>query len=365
MNSASLGAIRADVSEQVRRELDGASWIANLPGDGEPFAEMLAPALSLMESGKRTRAALLAAAYLATGAADLTPATTAGAALELYQASALVHDDLIDHSPTRRGRPAAHLALAVAHQSQRRPGDPHEFGSAGAILLGDLLLSLSMEVCARACEQASLTLGHPTGDALLEFTRMTSEVAFGQFLDVRAEHMPPRSDAITGALSVITHKSARYSVVCPLAIGSHLGGGSPELRSALEAIGKPLGEAFQLRDDDLGIFGDAGVTGKPQCGDIAEGKRTVLLALTLESASDRDASWLVSRLGGELGPDDPGRIQDIVEASGARRRHEQFIAERENSALAAWHDLSSSHLAAQPGLDLLAELLAELSARQH
>jgi polyprenyl synthetase len=165
---------------------------------------------------------------------------------------------------------------------------------------------------------------------------MTGEVAFGQYLDVRAGRVPDQDDPVRAAMNVIVHKSARYSVVYPLTIGARLGGADAALVRLLAGIGRPLGIAYQLRDDDLGVFGDAEVTGKPLCGDVAEGKRTVLLALTGRCASPADADWLRSRLGGAVTEEDAERIRDIVASSGARSRHEALIAVHQDEARSAW-----------------------------
>ena len=359
MASPTLASIRADVSSAAYGYLRRCSWMADLPGDAPLLEEFAAPALALMESGKRTRAALLAAAYLSAGAGDIAPAIHAGAAVELYQASALVHDDVIDHAQIRRGVPTGHVAFAQAHRKAGWLGDEADFGAAGAILLGDLLLSLSTEACVRACGLA------PGGGrrALADFARMTGEVAFGQYLDVRAGRVPEQDDPVRAAMNVIVHKSARYSVVYPLTIGARLGGADAALVRLLAGIGRPLGIAYQLRDDDLGIFGDAEVTGKPLCGDVAEGKRTVLLALTGRCASPADADWLRSRLGGAVTEEDAERIRDIVASSGARSRHEALIAVHQDEARSAWERLAGSGRASSEGIDLLGQLLGELASR--
>lgn len=359
MASPTLASIRADVSSAAYGYLRRCSWMADLPGDAPLLEEFAAPALALMESGKRTRAALLAAAYLSAGAGDIAPAIHAGAAVELYQASALVHDDVIDHAQIRRGVPTGHVAFAQAHRKAGWLGDEADFGAAGAILLGDLLLSLSTEACVRACGLA------PGGGrrALADFARMTGEVAFGQYLDVRAGRIPDQDDPVRAAMNVIVHKSARYSVVYPLTIGARLGGADAALVRLLAGIGRPLGIAYQLRDDDLGVFGDAEVTGKPLCGDVAEGKRTVLLALTGRCASPADADWLRSRLGGAVTEEDAERIRDIVASSGARSRHEALIAVHQDEARSAWERLAGSGRASSEGIDLLGQLLGELASR--
>ncbi len=338
--------------------MDSIAWLIRSAQEDAVAAELLETARALLCGGKRTRASLLWAGYRCATGGGAEPAVRAGAALELYQASALVHDDVIDDSPTRRGVPAAHTAFRARHRSQGWLGSDAEFGTAGAIVLGDLILSqASVEF-----HGASHLVEEGAGSrALGQFLKMTVEVAFGQYLDIRAEHQPlaVTDEAIDSALGVLRHKSASYSVEFPLAIGALLGGGSPELAAQLRRIGRPLGEAFQMRDDDLGIFGDPELTGKPACGDIAEGKRTVLLALTRELATDTDRQWLDSMLGGEVAGKDVARLRQVVSGSGARARHEQMIAERE---IESRHKLSELQARGE-GIELLGTLIRELEGR--
>lgn len=357
---SALEELREDVSARARAYLDRARELIDFPGDAESLGEFLDPARRLLSGGKRTRAALLAAGYACATAEDREPAISAGAAIELYQTSALIHDDILDAASTRRSQPSAHVALARLHLSSGWSGDRAHFGASSAILLGDFLLSLSTEAFADACAQ----VGSRTSRAALRaFARMTTEVAFGQYLDIRAENAPPAADAVGAALSVVAHKSARYSVVFPLRIGALLAGASGDVLDLLERVGGPLGEAFQLRDDDLGVFGNEEATGKPVCGDIAQGKRTVLLALMLERLDDADRRRLVGLLGRRIEPDDARWIQEAGIASGARSAHEDMIRRRESAALAALDALRDSGLALAGGLAMAKSLVFELIGR--
>lgn len=327
--------------------------------------ELLAPGRALLTGGKRLRARLCGAGWLAAGEAATEPAeephealVLAGSALELFQATALIHDDVIDESLTRRGAPAAHQRFAGLHRSGDFRGDATAFGHAGAILLGDLLLAAATAEMRSAASAA----GAPAGEAAHRiFDAMMIEVAFGQYLDVRAQDLPwehaAGTEAVERALQVVRHKSARYSVEHPLALGAALAGGSPELITALRAIGLPLGEAFQLRDDELGVFGDPEVTGKPAGDDLREGKRTVLLALTLQRANDDERKMLQERVGAtDLGGCDVELIRDLMHRSGAVAEHERLIAAQQAQGLQA---LQRAQLpaAAENNLIALAEAL--------
>lgn len=295
---------------------------------------LVAIAFKTLDGGKRLRGLLcLVGASLASGEDLSTPSTDLpdrlAAALELYQASALSHDDLIDHSPTRRGNPTPHVALAEAHRAQGWQGSAQDYGRAGAVLLGDLLLSAADHTVARLAQAMPQGRG---ARVLQRFTLMHAEVALGQYLDVRAEQVPLDTDddhavPLAPALEVVRRKSARYSVVHPLALGILAAGGEDALVEAVSAAAEPWGTAFQLRDDDLGVFGETSVTGKPTGGDLREGKRTPLLALTWQSATPAERLTLAEGLGEAAAPDPQMEAMvEIVERRG-RGAHEQLIDE--------------------------------------
>ena len=226
----------------------------------------------------------------------------------------------MDASDTRRGRPATHRDFEAEHRAAGWRGDPEQYGAAAAILLGDLLLSWSDELLRRC--------GLPftqVAPALEVFDRCRSEVIAGQFLDVSVQARG-RADVDT-AMTVLRYKSAKYSIERPLHIGAALAGAPATTMAALSEFGLPLGEAFQLRDDLLGVFGDPATTGKPAGDDLVEGKRTVLVALALDAASPADAALLDRSLGTDLSPDDVAELRRIIDASGAPAQVEAVIDE--------------------------------------
>lgn len=311
-------------------------------GDISPAVdEFFAPAFELTSGGKRMRARLMATGVaVAQGSSDLDDAVVElGAALELFQAAALVHDDIIDDSDSRRGKPATHVAFA-----QRAPREslekPEILGKNSAILLGDLLIVLADQAATRAFAGLA-TAARQRCVAL--WSEMTSEVAIGQYLDVLNSTLPiahtSASESLAAALRVVRHKSARYSVEHPLTLGVALGGGDEPLIAALARVGLPLGEAFQLRDDDLGVFGDPAETGKPAGDDLREGKRTPLLALTRQVANESELETLETHLGNrQLEADLISELREIIERSGARAEHEKLIQEKLDESLAALAD---------------------------
>jgi geranylgeranyl diphosphate synthase, type I len=286
---------------------------------GDDAERLLAEARGVVAGGKRFRAAFGWWGHHAVSApADEKALLRACAALELLHASALVHDDLMDASDTRRGRPATHRGFATAHGSAGWRGDPEQYGAAAAILLGDLLLAWSDELLRRC----GLPLDQ-VAPALAVFDRCRSEVIAGQFLDVSVQARG-RADVET-AMTVLRYKSAKYSIERPLHVGAALAGAGPETLARLSAFGLPLGEAFQLRDDLLGVFGDPATTGKPAGDDQVEGKRTVLVALALDGAAAPDAARLDAALGTPLSPADVADLRRIIVDSGAQAQVEAVI----------------------------------------
>lgn len=314
-------------------------------------------------SGKRFRGLLAhVGASLAGGyAVEEAPVADLAAALELYQASALAHDDLIDHALTRRGAPTPHVRLTGIHRDHGWIGSSTNFGAAGAVLVGDMLFSAAEYAMGRQCA----ALDALTATRLLDrYTMMHAEVALGQYLDVRAEHLPldaddPDSLRADDAMKVIVHKSAHYSIVYPALLGAIAAGGEDELLASLSEVLTPWGIAFQLRDDDLGVFGDPGTTGKPAGDDLREGKRTVLLALTWKRA-DEDERTLLARvlMGASVGGPDIADATDVIDQRG-RAAHEGLIDSLVNEGTAAMehHPFTEEHR------ELLGELAAIITAR--
>ena len=311
----------------------------------------------LLRGGKRLRPAFCYWGWRGAGAPDGEAIVTAAAALELFQAAALLHDDVMDGSDTRRGRPAAHRRMANLHRGNGWTGDGEQFGESAAILAGDLCLSWSDEMLSRS--------GLPV-DALGRgrevFDLMRTQLMGGQFLDV-LEQVLTEADGggtVERARRVIHFKSAKYSIEHPLLIGGALAGAPPELMASYSACGLPLGEAFQLRDDVLGVFGDPAETGKPAGDDLREGKRTVLVALALEAASPSESAAVRQRLGDpRLDFGGVQALRQILVATGALEQVEQMIADlvAESQAALARSDV------AEPARGALAALVHAATAR--
>jgi geranylgeranyl diphosphate synthase type I len=289
---------------------------------------------ALAAGGKRLRPSFAywgwrGAAGNGEGREDDAAVLRAVAALEFVHASALVHDDVMDGARTRRGRPATHVGFASRHVGDGLTGDDAQFGTGAAILVGDLALVWSDELLRTSgISTAALMRARTVWDT------MRTEVTAGQYLDLlRAAGGLPGPD---GALTVARYKSAGYTVQRPLQLGAAIAGAGADVVEACTAIGLPLGEAFQLRDDVLGVFGDPSVTGKSADDDLREGKQTLLISLAEERADDAGRRLLASLLGNQDA--DPGEfdaLRALLESTGARARVEERIAEQTARARAA------------------------------
>lgn len=308
----------------------------------EPLAEELRG--FVQRGGKRLRPVLLLLGHELAGG-DPEDVVGAGVAVELLHTCALLHDDVIDDAPTRRGHPTTHVTFARRHAAQDGAGTPERYGEAMAILLGDLAF-VHADAALLTCDVAP--------DRLLAgmhaFVRLREEVMAGQVLDVHAA--ATRSADPELALQVATLKSGRYSVTRPLQLGAVLADADDDLLTTLAAVGEPLGRAFQLVDDLLGVFGDQTTTGKSATGDLAEGKRTLLVAEAFARLDGEAHDELADRLGADdLTEAQAERLRGHLEACGARGAVEDRIAREVGDARTALEDLP-----AVPARDVLAQL---------
>jgi len=358
-------AFRDAVSAEITAFLTEQSSV--LDSMGPELVPVHLMASQMLCGGKRMRPAFCVWGYVAAAGIptdfDLKPLLAAAGSLDVLHVSALVHDDLMDSSDLRRGRPAAHRQFEALHANAGWLGDSAAFGKAGAILLGDLLVMWSAQMLHGAgVDQSALERTLPIVEA------MRTEVTCGQYLDMVAQAHPLRQRApaigslrptielaLDDASRVVEYKAARYTVQRPTQIGAALGGGNDELYFALGAYGSPLGRAFQFRDDLLGVFGDPQITGKPAGDDLREGKRTVLVAHAYAHANEAGQKLLLQRLGDpdldEAGIDE---LQQVISESGAREAVESMINENHERALKALHDTEITE-EGRTGLTALAE----------
>ena len=344
---ADLALIASRVEDRLRGILgtERTRWSALDPSLSDPLAALEELVLG---GGKRLRPAFCHWGFVAAGGDPDDPRVVdAGAAFELLQGFALIHDDVMDGSATRRGRPAVHRRFTGRHETEGWSAEPRRFGEGVAILVGDLAFVYADRVLPTDSVRAT-ALWH----------ELRVELNVGQYLDLvgTATSRFERS----AALRIASYKSGRYTIERPLQLGAALAGGGA-LVDALAGYGGPLGVGFQLRDDVLGVFGDETRTGKPVGDDLREGKPTLLLAVAEERADDAGRA-LLARVGE---PNLPGEtvadLQDLMVRTGALAVVEAEIDARVDEALAARRTLDVSTPAAT-ALDDLAHFVVRRDA---
>jgi geranylgeranyl diphosphate synthase, type I len=333
LTMADLDRLRGAVTDALTDFLDRQR--ETLAAMDPSLAPVVEEVRALAEGGKRLRPAFAYWGWRGARAGTTEPAEDdaavlqAVAALEFVHVSALVHDDVMDGARTRRGRPATHIGFADRHTDEDLNGDGALFGTGAAILVGDLALVWSDELLRRSgISSAALTRARAVWDT------MRTEVTAGQYLDLlRAAGGLPGPD---GALTVARYKSAGYTVQRPLQLGAAIAGAGSDVVEAYTAIGLPLGEAFQLRDDVLGVFGNPDVTGKSADDDLREGKQTLLIALAEQAADDAGRRLLDDVLGDpSAGAAEFDAVRTLLEDTGARSSVEERIAGQTAVARAA------------------------------
>ncbi|MER8222848.1 polyprenyl synthetase family protein [Streptomyces sp. NPDC094143] len=298
-----------------------------------------------LRGGKRLRTAFAWCGWRAAGGSgDATAVLRTGAALELLQACALVHDDVMDGSPVRRGGPALHVEFAGRHPAGpgTTPDAPEtvtagsfgasaagSFGASAAVLAGDLALAWADDLLTETA------LGSPHGARLhQEWRAMRTEMVAGQYRDLRAQASGASGDE--EALAIAALKSARYTVARPLALGAALAGADTRTTETLRSAGHCAGLAFQLRDDLLGAFGDPALTGKPADDDLRSRKLTPLLAAAVRLAGatgDREAERVLAPGAHDRPEHIVRKMRTALERTGARAEVEARTAELAAAAL--------------------------------
>ena len=298
--SPSIEELRESIDVELERFLDACH--SELP-EAAPLLDEIGRLIGA--GGKRLRPSFCYWAFRASGGEPGDRIVRAAAALELLHTFAIVHDDIMDASDERRGEPTTHA----------------KHGVNVALLAGDLAL-----VLADAALMGSGFSSDRLTDGFRSYSRMRQQVIAGQYLDLLAATNPDISEDEARKIAVL--KSGRYSIEEPLAIGAALGDAPAVLRVGLGAFGAPLGEAFQLRDDLLGTFGDRSDLGKPVDSDIREGKRHVLFAKAAASLEGEEREFFVARWGqgSALSEKEVERLRGLIDSSGARKRTEDLLA---------------------------------------
>ena len=340
----SLAGISARVADRLTALFDEEvpRWAALDPLLAAPLQSLRT---FVLDGGKRLRPAFCHWGFVAAGGDPAEPAIDdAGAAFELLQAFALVHDDVMDGSAVRRGARTTHLDYGDRHRDASWRGEERRFGEGVAILLGDLSHVYADRLLPRL---------HP--DVQLVWDELRTELNIGQYLDLVGTATGAVDHA--AARRIARYKSGKYTIERPLHIGAAMTGRLAELGGPLSAYGDPLGEAFQLRDDLLGAFGDEALTGKPVGDDLREGKPTPLLALATASA-DADQALVLSLVGEpDLDHGQVAAIQHVFRETGAVAEVEASIEALTDEALTALERAPFDD-AAKPELEALARFVA-------
>ncbi|MFZ1654573.1 MAG: polyprenyl synthetase family protein [Candidatus Moraniibacteriota bacterium] len=279
-----------------------------------------------LAGGKRLRPAFMYYGYLAAGGDDRERLLDTAVAVELIHTFLLIHDDIIDRDALRHGQPTLHERYRAWGKQYLSLEHPEHFGDSIALIVGDMLFALGNDII--------FTSGFPEKHlyaALSRMQRIVSQTVVGQARDIYIEY---RGEATsTEILEMYEKKTARYTVEGPLHLGALLAGGTPELAAELTRYALPVGIAFQIQDDILGMYGDETRIGKPIGSDIREGKITLLVSYIFEHAdraTKKEVAELLKR-GAELTTADVERFRVIVRETGA-------LDEAKNLALRYIHE---------------------------
>jgi geranylgeranyl diphosphate synthase type I len=341
-----LSSVRSAVEEELSIFLNReAAYLNSISTELSPVTDALTA--FLLDSGKRLRPLFAYAGFAAAGGSLEKPVVRAMAALELLQACALIHDDLMDGSDTRRGKPSIHRHFETIHVREELDGFAPQYGLSAAVLLGDLALVWSDQML----NSAGLTT-EQFARVFPYYNEMRVELMAGQFLDIHEQTQ--KTTIVDRSMKIARYKSGKYTIERPLHLGAAMTSSpSPEIFAALSAYGLPLGEAFQLRDDLLGVFGDPSVTGKPAGDDLREGKRTVLIAMTNDRQSEAQREIARKYFGNpDLDTQGVELLREIIESTGARAELEATIERLTNEALTA----AQSAVFTEDGNAMLVEL---------
>ncbi len=347
----------AGLREKLDREL--AAWIeakrAEAVASGSPETLELVDGVGLlaMQGGKRLRPALVYYTYRACGGTSDEEALPLALSTELLHTYLLIHDDIMDHAETRRGIPSAHVRFRDAHHEHRLYGDADDFGRSVAILLGDLAQAWAVELATgvAAGSQGSRELARC-------FAAMCQEVIGGQYLELLVAQRRTASEE--ELLRVLRLKSGRYTAERPIQLGALLAGAAPEVLAILSRYGTAVGEAFQLQDDLLGMFGDPGATGKPVDADMREGKFTFLIHHALSSATPEQRRVLAAALGnaGATAAETSAAVE-VLKETGANEAVSAMVEERLGAARAALAELGDLRFDGRLFLEGLVDYLRE------
>ncbi len=345
-----LEGFRTRLDQELKTWLESRRRLANEASSPEMLELVDGVGQLVVNGGKRLRPALVYYAYQACGGPSDEEVLPLALSTELLHTYLLIHDDIMDHAEVRRGQPAAHVRFRNAHRSRGLHGDAQDFGHSVAILLGDLAHTWAVELASRA------------GAALPEvarcFAAMSEEVIGGQYLELLVAQRRAASEA--ELTRVLRLKSGCYTAERPVQLGALLAGADPAVIAELSRYGSAVGEAFQLQDDLLGMFGNAETVGKPVGDDLREGKFTFLIHHALAAATTGQRETLEAALGNPgVTAEEVSRVQDILQETGARAAVERMIGERLETARRALEGLDGLRSEGRLFLQGMVEYLRE------
>ncbi|MDN4472700.1 polyprenyl synthetase family protein [Demequina zhanjiangensis] len=347
--------MRARIDARILTTLDETAQAISPAGiAGTEMVEVLRASA---RGGKRLRALLTVGSHAANGGRYEDEAVTVAAALEWFQTAALIHDDVLDGSDLRRGEPAAHRRFESLYSDVGAEHSAEELGRAAGILAGDVALMISH----RALDSAIADLPARREVASL-FASMAELVTAGQYLDMRIASAP--LSALEGQrddiMATMRSKTASYSAEGPLALGAAVAGADSSRIESMRHIGVPLGVAFQLRDDVLGLVGSPETTGKPAGDDIREGKRTILLWHAWTHGSHAHRAAIGAALGDRQAPQSQidAAVEAVIDAGGVDAAEEEIALLVEPALV----ELDTLDLAPE-GAAVLRDLAVRLTSR--
>lgn len=344
-NPLDTNQLRARIQETLTEFIaEHRTIMSEISSDTTPLVDSLA---QLVSGGKRLRPAFAYWGYLASGGKDSDAILRACAALEFLQACALIHDDVMDNSDIRRGAPAVHKQFEAMHSEGNWLSDGPRFGAGAAILIGDLALSWADELI--------FTSGLSSEELVRAndiYHVMRTELMAGQYLDLLEQVRG--NITVEKSSTVIRFKSAKYTIERPLLMGAAIAGASEKTLSDLSKYGLALGEAFQLRDDMLGVFGDSAETGKPTGDDLREGKQTMLIARARQLGDSAQIALIESSLGNtKLSETEVTAVQQALIDCGVHDDIESRISSLLETALESLADLPNEAKSALTELALM------------
>jgi geranylgeranyl diphosphate synthase, type I len=289
-----------------------------------------------LRGGKKVRGSLVVMGYRCVGGTDEDRILDAAISVEFLQDFLLFHDDIMDESMTRRGGPSIHCEYRSVHEARGYGGDAGRYGESMGILAGDLAESFGV--------MALSVSDFPCKDrirALARYARILRDTGYGQVMDIMSG--TGRDVVETDVLRVHRFKTAKYTLEGPLHIGAMLGGADDGVLARLSDYAIPVGIAFQLQDDILGLFGTEEEIGKPVTSDLEEGKRTLLMVHALEAGSDDERQAIMEHLGRPgLRLDEVDTVRNIVRSTGALDRSQtmarEFVEEGVRALDGGWLD---------------------------